>query len=73
MVQDGLHAAVQRGRVGVHAILVVTARAVHTVDSSVKYRPAVLLSVQFSFFAVPPRSLHHRLDGRLRSLGQHKY
>jgi len=24
-------------------------------------------SVQFSFFAVPPRSLHHRLDGRLRS------
>ena len=26
-----------------------------------------LSSVQFSFFAVPPRSLHHRLDGRLRS------
>ncbi len=24
-------------------------------------------SVQFSFFAVPPRSLHHRLKGRLRS------
>jgi hypothetical protein len=24
-------------------------------------------SVQFSFVAVPPRSLHHRLDGRLRS------
>ncbi len=24
-------------------------------------------SVQFSFFAVPPRSLHHRLRGRLRS------
>ena len=26
-----------------------------------------LAPVQFSFFAVPPRSLHHRLDGRLRS------
>jgi len=26
-----------------------------------------LLAVSFSFFAVPPRSLHHRLDGRLRS------
>ena len=26
-----------------------------------------LSSVQFSFFAVPPRSLHHRLKGRLRA------
>jgi hypothetical protein len=24
-------------------------------------------TVQFSFFAVPPRSLHHRLKGRLRA------
>ena len=28
---------------------------------------ASLSSVQFSFFAVPPRSLHHRLKGRLRA------
>jgi hypothetical protein len=27
----------------------------------------VSFSFSFSFFAVPPRSLHHRLDGRLRS------